>query len=160
MEDRMPDRDVGKDISTDVLVCLRRIIQLIDRHSKYLIKTVGLSIPQLTILHEVACKREQSASQIARAVSLSQATVTGIIDRLERRGLIERSRDHLDRRKVLVRPTHHCLEMLTKTPPLLQESFIDALKDLQAWEQSMILSSLQRLLALMESKKIDPLVTD
>ena len=151
----MPNTNTDKDLTGDVLVCLRRIIQLIDIHSKYLIKTVGLSVPQLTILHEVCRKGEQSTSEIARAISLSQATVTGILERLEKRGLITRVRDKLDRRKVLVCATPDCFKLLENSPPLLQASFVDAFSDLQTWEKSMILSSLQRLLSMMEVKKID-----
>ena len=151
----MPEINTDRELTNDVLICLRKIIQLIDIHSKYLIKTVGLSIPQLTILHEVTRKGEQSTSEIAKAISLSQATVTGILERLEKRALIKRVRDEVDRRKVLVHATADCLQLLESTPPLLQESFIDAFGKLQPWEKSMILSSLQRLLAMMEMKKVD-----
>ena len=155
-----PSISAEQSLTSDLLVCLRRIIQLIDIHSKYLIKTVGLSIPQLTILYEVTRKGEQSTSEIARAISLSQATVTGILERLEKRGLIQRVRDDVDRRKVLVRATTDCTKLLEHAPPLLQESFIDAFGNLQSWEKSMILSSLQRLLSMMEAKKVDAAILD
>ncbi|KPJ77925.1 MAG: hypothetical protein AMJ54_05795 [Deltaproteobacteria bacterium SG8_13] len=151
----MPEAITDRDLTNDVLICLRRIIQLIDIHSKYLIKTVGLSAPQLTILHEAVRKGKQSTSEIARAVSLSQATVTGILERLEKRGFIRRVRDEVDRRKVLVCATPDCHKLLEKTPPLLQESFIDAFGNLQSWEKAMILCSLQRILSMMEVKKVD-----
>jgi DNA-binding MarR family transcriptional regulator len=46
-----------------------------------------------------------SAGELARAVDLSPAAVTSVIDRLERMGLVERARDPEDRRRVIVRPT-------------------------------------------------------
>ena len=156
----MPDIDPERNLTSELLVCLRKIIQLIDIHSKYLIKTVGLSIPQLTILYEVTRKGEQSTSEIAKAISLSQATVTGILERLEKRGLIQRARDAIDRRRVLVRTTPECFKLLENAPPLLQESFVDAYSNLQAWEKSMILSSLQRMLSMMEAEKVDATLID
>jgi DNA-binding MarR family transcriptional regulator len=46
-----------------------------------------------------------SAGELARAVDLSPAAVTSVIDRLEGMGLVERARDPEDRRRVIVRPT-------------------------------------------------------
>ena len=76
--------------------------------------------------------------------------------------MFERSapRDPFDRRKVLVRATPDCFKLLESTPPLLQESFVDAFSNLQAWENSMMLSSLQRLLSMMEAKKVDAVMVD
>jgi DNA-binding MarR family transcriptional regulator len=46
-----------------------------------------------------------SAGELARAVDLSPAAVTSVIDRLEKMGLVERARDPDDRRRVIVRAT-------------------------------------------------------
>jgi DNA-binding MarR family transcriptional regulator len=46
-----------------------------------------------------------SAGELARAVDLSPAAVTTAVDRLERMGFVERTRDPEDRRRVIVRPT-------------------------------------------------------
>ena len=151
----MLNSNANKQLTDEVLICLRRIIQLIDIHSKYLIRTFGLTGPQLTILKEVAGKRERSAGEISKAIHLGQATVTGILERLENRGLLRRIRSEADRRKVIVSPTSSCFELLEQAPPLLQESFVEEFGNLQDWEQSMILSSLQRLVAMMDAKKIE-----
>jgi DNA-binding MarR family transcriptional regulator len=44
-----------------------------------------------------------SAGEIARHTGLTSGAVTGLIDRLERLGLVERAADPADRRKVVVR---------------------------------------------------------
>ena len=46
-----------------------------------------------------------SAGELARAVDLSPAAVTSVIDRLEEMGFVRRSRDPEDRRRVIVEPT-------------------------------------------------------
>lgn len=46
-----------------------------------------------------------SAGDLARAVDLSPAAVTSVIDRLEEMGFVERTRDAEDRRRVIVQPT-------------------------------------------------------
>jgi len=71
-------------LETDVLVALRRIVQAIDQHSNRLGKEFGLTTPQLLVLQAVAVMPEQPIRAISAEVTLSQATVTSIVDRLDR----------------------------------------------------------------------------
>jgi DNA-binding MarR family transcriptional regulator len=139
----------------DMLVSLRKITQAITLHSRDLSRRYGLTGPQLIILNEIANNRTLSVSELARYISLSQATVTDILNRLERRGLIERARDSADRRRVLIRITDQCRQILSQTPPPLQETFVERYGALSEWEQLMILSALKRVVDLMSAGKID-----
>ena len=58
-----------------------------------------------------------TAGDIARHAGLTTGAVTGILDRLEKAGLVERFRDASDRRKVFVRP---CMEALQRVGRLYQ----------------------------------------
>jgi DNA-binding MarR family transcriptional regulator len=144
----------NKIICDDVLISLRKIIQSIDLHSCFLVKQVGLTGPQLIILQEVSKSGEMPIGKLAKTISLSQATVTGILDRLEKRGLISRQRSENDRRQVLVQVTQAGKALLNNAPPLMQESFVEAFNQIQDWEQAMILSSLQRLVSMLDAKEI------
>ena len=62
----------------DVLVSLRRILRATSMHSRKLGRSVGLSAPQLLVLRTCRDEEWPTASEIARAVSLSQATITTI----------------------------------------------------------------------------------
>ena len=142
-------------IEYQVLVALRRIIRLIDIHSRKLVKYYGLTGPQLIVLQDISKNDEITPGHLANAVSLSQATVSGILERLEKRGLVSRRRSRSDRRRVLVRTTAKADQMLESGPPIMQTSFIEAFKDLQDWEQTMILCSLQHLVNLMNAGALD-----
>src|SRR3546814_9311139 len=72
------------DASRDVLTALRRIIRATDLHSKQLAREVGLTTPQVVLLQAVRDLGEVTTGQLSRRVSLSQGTVTTILDRLER----------------------------------------------------------------------------
>ena len=141
-------------ICDDVLISLRKIIQSIDLHSRFLVKQVGLTGPQLIILREVLKSGEIPIGKLAKTISLSQATVTGILDRLEKRGLVTRQRGETDRRQVFLQVTQPGKALLKNAPPLMQESFVEAFNQIQDWEQSMILSSLQRLVSMLDAKAI------
>jgi len=141
-------------VCDQVLVALRKIIQSIDMHSRALVKRFGLTGPQLVVLREIASRKETTAGEIARAVSLGQATLTGILERLEKRGLVTRLRSESDRRRVQLHATLAAEALLAETPPLMQEAFVESFSNIEAWEKSMILASLQRLVALMDAGRI------
>ncbi|KPA11054.1 transcriptional regulator, MarR family [Candidatus Magnetomorum sp. HK-1] len=144
-----------------VLIELRRIIQSIDLHSRALVKRVGLTGPQLVVLKTLFHQGEVSVGELSKVVSLRQATVTGILERLGKRGLISRRRSDQDRRRVLVLTTEKADHLLKKAPSLLQDSFVEQFNNLNDWEQSMIQCALQRIVSMMDAKRIsaEPLLT-
>jgi DNA-binding MarR family transcriptional regulator len=143
------------------VAALRRIIRAIDLHSRALVQRFGLTGPQLVVLKELMEKSPQSVSELTAAVNLSQATVTGILDRLNAKAMVTRVRDVSDKRKVMVSPTPKAEDALAGAPPLLQEHFTEAFARLPDWEQTQILSSLQRIVALMEAGDVEagPILT-
>ena len=76
----------------------------------------------------------------------------GIRQRLEKRGLIRRSRSERDRRQVLVWLEEAGRKVLAQAPPPLRASFAAEFQKLPDWEQTQILSSLQRVMAMMEAE--------
>ena len=141
-------------ICDDVLISLRKIIQSIDLHSRFLVKQVGLTGPQLIILREVLKSGEIPIGKLAKTISLSQATVTGILDRLEKRGLIARRRGETDKRHVFLQVTQPGKALLKNAPPLTCNALLVSIELIQDWEQAMILSSLRRLVSMLDAKAI------
>lgn len=139
----------------EMLVSLRKITQAISLHSRDLNRRYGLTGPQLVILNEIANHTSLSVTELARCISLSQATVTDILNRLDKKGLVERTRDDADRRRVMIKITSQCRAILSQAPPALQETFVESYTNLPEWEQLMILSSLKRIVDLMAAGKID-----
>ena len=138
-----------------VLISLRRVIRATDLHSKHLAKTTGLTAPQLLLLQTIRDKGNVTIGELANHISLSQATVTTILDRLEKRELVYRKRSTTDKRKVHAYLTDEAVEVLKEAPVPLQEQFAQQFNDLQIWEQTMIISSLQRVAQMMDAQHID-----
>lgn len=141
--------------NTDLVVStLRQIIRVVDIHSKKLVKLYGLTGPQLLILKEIKKNQDQPISVISRNVSLSQATVTSILDRLEQQNFAKRVRSKEDKRKVNIVLTDKSYDILKENPSLLQEEFTSKFECLEEWERNMILSNLQRLASMMNANNI------
>ncbi|MEM7097662.1 MAG: MarR family transcriptional regulator [Pseudomonadota bacterium] len=138
-----------------VLISLRQIIRATDLYSRQLSKQVGLTAPQLLVLQSIHRLGATSISKLSTDVSLSQATVTNIIDRLESRALVRRHRSNEDRRVVHATLTDSGVEKISEAPTPLQDVFSKRFSSLEPWEQSMIVSSLQRVANMMNAEDID-----
>lgn len=144
-----------QELSDSVVSTLRQIIRAIDLQSKKLTKKYGLTGPQLIVLKEIDKSPSRPISEIAKNVSLSQATVTSILDRLGHQGFTIRQRSVQDKRKVSIVLTDKAKEILKLNPSLLQEEFTEQFSKLEDWEKNMLLASLQRLAGMMDASKIE-----
>jgi DNA-binding MarR family transcriptional regulator len=72
-------------------------------HGQTVARRVGVNSSDLECLDLILMSGPSTAGEIARHTGLTSGAVTGLIDRLERLRLVERTADPADRRKVLVR---------------------------------------------------------
>jgi DNA-binding MarR family transcriptional regulator len=72
----------------------------------------GISMAQLHVLHLVESHGEMAMSRLADMLDVSLSNATGLIDRVEERGFVERIRVPADRRIVMVRLTPAGVQML------------------------------------------------
>ncbi|MBI9107057.1 MAG: MarR family transcriptional regulator [Spirochaetales bacterium] len=146
-----------ENIYYDMLIALRQVIRCTDLHSKQLVKKYGLTGPQLILVQVIANKGEITLGTLAKEVSLSQATVANIVERLELRGVLRRRKTENDKRMVLVSVTDKAQEILAQKPSLLDPGFIDKFEKLCEWEKNLIMAMLQRIAHMMteSDEKID-----
>jgi DNA-binding MarR family transcriptional regulator len=133
----------------EVLAALRRIIRATDLYSKQLERDVGMTVPQIIVMQSIRDLGEVTTSQVSVRVSLSQATVTSILDRLTERELVERYRSTRDRRIVHTRLTKKGKLALRKAPTLLHEQFLARFEELPARRQKEIIAALKDVAEMM-----------
>lgn len=158
MPDAPPRSEKGRSdsrVEQDVLRSLRRIIQAVDLYSRKLASQHGLTGPQLVCLREVRGQGPMNPGQLANSVSLTPSTVSGILDRLEARGLVIRQRRHRDRRQVLVHLTEAGERVVAQTPPPLQELFTQRLGALPPERRRVIADAVHQVVELMEAENIE-----
>ncbi len=136
-----------------VLVSIRKIIRHSDLHSHQLRRKSGLTSPQLMLLAEIAKQPEATIGELSECISLSQATATTVLDRLEKDNLAIRYRSDVDKRKVHARLTDLGQAALEAAPKPLNSQFIERFEALKPHERSAILSALQHVGDMMESKQ-------
>ncbi|UCX03200.1 MarR family winged helix-turn-helix transcriptional regulator [Shewanella glacialimarina] len=139
----------------ELLVSLRQVIRAIDLYSKKLSKETGLTSPQLLVLLSIAEHDGAMVKEVAKTINLSSATITSIVDRLEKRGLVTRTRSTTDKRKVGISLTDQGKEIIKDSPKPLQDHFIARFESMQEWEQSQMLATMQRISSMMDAEKLD-----
>ena len=135
----------------EILIALRRITRAIDLHSKALVRKSGLTAPQILVLQSIRRHGKTKPSVIAKDILLSQATVTSILDRLEKADLVKRERSTHDRRIVEICLTEKGADALLTAPELLQSGFLREYRKLDDWERTQLTASLQRIASMMDA---------
>ncbi|WCK54279.1 MarR family transcriptional regulator [Aneurinibacillus sp. Ricciae_BoGa-3] len=115
------------------------------------LSAVGITVPQLLVLRTLKEERRK-ISEIAQQVNLSSSTISGIVDRLEAEGYVQRVRDTEDRRIVWVYQTDKAKE-LKNLVPVLGDSYFDSfLEGISDEETKAILHSLDLLSTHLKEK--------
>jgi DNA-binding MarR family transcriptional regulator len=139
----------------NILWSLRRITRAIDVYSRKLASDYHLTGPQLVCLQSLARSGPIAPSKLADSICLSHPTVTGILDRLEQRNLIFRTRLTSDRRRVDVDLTPEGKKVATIAPTPLQERFAMRFTDLPHDDQAKIDEVLRQVVEMMEPTAAD-----
>lgn len=143
------------DKSQEALVLLRQIIRSTDMQEKEISRLTGLTLPQLMTMQALRQIAPVTTGELAKEVSLTQATVTSILDRLEKKDLITRERGLEDKRKVWISLNTNGLELMKGAPTTQQDMFTRRFDDMQDWEQSMIISALERVSFMLDAQHLD-----
>lgn len=141
--------------TAEVLRAVRRIARALALASRELAKRHSLTVPQLLCLRLLKDAVALSAGSIAAALSLSPQTVTGLLDRLEERGLVRRARSEADRRQVLVSLTSRGEEIVASEAPTLQDRFVARLNYLSPARRRALRRALATVVRLLEADTLD-----
>ena len=147
----------------EILVKLRKIIRSINLESKKIEKELGISIPQLLVLKYLSDQSDYRAfaKDIKGYINLNASTVSGIISRLESKGLVAKSQKPNDKRAVYIILTAKGADLLHKSPSTLQEKLSKRLKKLTTAQIEEIDRNIELLTLIMDVEDMDaaPLLT-
>lgn len=149
--------------TTDILIKIRRIVRSVDIESKKIQKEYGVSIPQvlcLSFLHE-STNYQATQGEIKNFLNLNSSTVSGIINRLEKKGLLARLPKSGDKRVVNIALTSAGDKLFGTIPSLLHEQLSEKLQKLDSSELAKVETSLETLIQLLDIEEVEasPMIT-
>src|SRR5512135_1176211 len=135
---------------------LRRVVQVVQGYSKRAERVAGLTGPQLWAIKVLAESAPIMVSELARRMYLHPSTVIGILDRLETRGLVKRTRSTEDRRVVTVVLTRKGKDAVKKVPVVAQGLLLTGLEELSDADLKLISEGMELLVRILGARRMPP----
>jgi DNA-binding MarR family transcriptional regulator len=145
---------IPSDIKLEVDQVLESLVYLYTesrRITKELARRADLTGPQLTVLKLLEGVGDMSLSELSDRIRAQNSTVTGIIDRMEREGLVVRVRSTEDRRVVHIRLTDKGAKIANEIAVEPMEIFRSALESLTAVEMRELIKLLTKIARRVQS---------
>jgi MarR family transcriptional regulator, organic hydroperoxide resistance regulator len=140
----------------EVINDLRRVFQSINQHSRNAERAAELTGPQLWALQILVLSAPMRVSELAKRMYLSPATVVGIVDRLEAKGVVTRTRSKEDRRAVELTLTEKGREVVAKAPQVAQSVLLQGLAALSDQELSVVVAGMKQLVRILGAESLTP----
>ncbi len=139
---------------SEIMQSLRRIIKTIQDYSHKVSDEYGITGPQLWALKTLSLNGNLSLGELSKRMYLHPSTVSGVVDRLEKKEYAFRERDQRDRRVVQVQLTPKGKRLVKRTPNPIQGKMVYGLGNLTKERLNLIYDSLQKLVEIMEAQNV------
>ncbi|MRR58739.1 MAG: MarR family transcriptional regulator [Deltaproteobacteria bacterium] len=140
----------------EIIDNLRRVFQVVHSHSKKAERETGLTGPQLWTIKVIAEAGSIRVSDLARRIYLHPATTVGILDRLEKKGLVSRTRSEEDKRVVYVGLTRLGCDSVKKSPHVAQGLLVAGLEQLSPLDLKIIDDGLEKMVSILGAQELPP----
>ena len=147
--------NIQQNRTKEIIFSIRRLVQASELYTKELNKKYQVSAAQLNCILTLYENGPLLSSQIAKHMMVKSSTVTGVVDRLENKGLVERLRNSHDRRMITIQLTEAGKKLAENAPPPIQQRVIDGLKNLTEVEKDQIVASLNMLTTMLDVRNLD-----
>lgn len=128
---------------------IRRIYQVLAEQSRRVEHKTGLTGSQLWVIKMLEESAPMKVSDLARRMHLHPATMVGVLDRLEMKGLVQRTRSDKDRRVVHVIITDQGMELVRNSPELPQGLLANGLETLSDKKMKVISDGLEMIVKIL-----------
>ena len=147
----------------DILIKIRKIVRSVDIESKKIQKEHGVSIPQVLCLNFLreSDTYQTTQGELRKFLNLNASTVSGIINRLEKKGYLARLPKSGDKRVVNIALTSAGDKLLSAMPSLLHEQLSEKLLQLSDEEFEIVEAGLNTLVKILDIEKVEasPFIT-
>ncbi len=110
------------------------------------LESLDLTPPQFYVLATIGYAGGLPFSEIGEKMMVTVSNLTGIVDRLEEKGLVARERDNHDRRVVRVTLTEKGVKSYKSTIPLFEKSISEVFSPLSKSQQKELASLFRKLI--------------
>ncbi len=148
-------KEVTREVAvSETMMSLRRIIKSLQDYSQKVSSHFGITGPQLWVLKTIYQNGNLSLGELSKRMYVNPSTITGVVDRLEKKKYVLRTRNEKDRRVVKVQLTSKGNRLVRRAPNPIQGKMIYGLRKLKKDELFSIYKSVEKLVELMEAQDV------
>lgn len=114
----------------------------------------GLTETQGDVLRTLLAYGAMSSAGLSRNLYMTPANITGVIDRLKNKGLVERIRQHADRRVTLISLTESGKDLSKQLPDPIENKLISGLENLAPEQVQALAEAMKRIIDLIAADGI------
>jgi MarR family transcriptional regulator, organic hydroperoxide resistance regulator len=145
----------NKSVIKDIVGSIRKLVRAVYLDSQKMSRQFGLTGPQSVVMRLLLNNGSMSSAELSRLMYVTPSNMTGIIDRLEKKGLVERVRRERDRRIALIVLTENGREMSKNVPDPIEKKLIKQLTDLENEHVQILAMAMNQILNLIDTKDIE-----
>ncbi len=155
MKGREMPKQVGRNVAiSEIMQSLRRVFKSIQDYSQEVSNKFGITGPQLWALKTISANEKLSLGELSKRMYLHPSTITGVMDRLEKKGYVLRDRGQEDRRVIKVQLTPKGKRLVRRAPNPVQGKMIYGLRKLKKEELKSIYDSVEKLVKIVEAQNV------
>lgn len=143
-------------VIAEVVQRVQQILKTVDLFSRRTLRQFGVTGPQIWALRTIDAAGSLSTGELADRMFLHDSTISGILDRLEERGLVTRERGDDDRRVIRLRVTRSGLDILCRAPEPPRSRLPRGLQKLDRRELRRMRDAVRQLALIMRVDDLDP----
>jgi DNA-binding MarR family transcriptional regulator len=118
------------------------------------VEQYGFTVPQMRVIKEVVSHQGINIKQLTQNLQMTQSTVSDIVERLVKKGILVKKTNPLDKRASLIFPAHEVTQFLEKDRmDFVNESVIHALNNLQPEERKTVMEGIRLLVAAVGERQ-------
>ena len=127
----------------DAIAALRDLVIASENYRQTVAHQLGMGVTETQALSNLVAAKSMGQTELAEALGITTSSVTSLIDRMERSGLVKRQPHPRDRRRTMVQLTKYGMESVERTRTWFVRAF-DEIAEERLDEVAEILTSLAR----------------
>ena len=138
-----------------IVGAIRRLNRAVYLDASRTSREFGLTRSQSGVLKILLMHGPLSSADLSRKLYMTPSNMTGIIDRLEKKGLVDRTRQPVDRRVVLITLTESGKDISRRLPDSIERKLVSELMELSPEQIQMLSKAMNQILHLMDAQEVE-----
>jgi DNA-binding MarR family transcriptional regulator len=139
----------------EIVGAIRRLIRAVSIDSVKMSRQFSLTAPQSGVLRSLVRSGPVSSASLSRELCVTPSNITGIIDRLEKKGMVRRVRKEGDRRVSLIELTEAGEQLSRNLPDPIESRLISGLSELPPKEVKKLDQALEQVIDILDAKEVE-----